>query len=147
MYCYKFPFSYLLSYFFYKYVISFVAGVVEVAGVVKLGNIISANFCPKINIITNTKDDVLLVSSSAVKSDDNGNNYVQILKNGKPVNQNVEIGLSSDSQTEITSGLKEGDVVITSTIAATTTKTSTQTQSVFGGLNSGRNSGGGIRSN
>ncbi len=90
------------------------------------------------NIITNTKDDILLISSSAVKTDDNGNNYVQILKNGKPVNQNIEIGLSSDTQTEITSGLQEGDVVITATTTATTTKSSTNTQSVFGGLNSGR---------
>jgi HlyD family secretion protein len=90
------------------------------------------------NIITNTKDDILLISSSAVKTDDNGNNYVQILKNGKPVNQNIEIGLSSDTQTEITSGLQEGDVVITVTTTATTTKSSTNTQSVFGGLNSTR---------
>src|SRR3989339_52169 len=78
-------------------------------------NAILPNMGISANIITNTKDDVLLISSSAVKSDDSGNNYVQILKNGKPVNQTVEIGLSSDSQTEITSGLQEGDVVITST--------------------------------
>lgn len=90
------------------------------------------------SIITNTKDEVLLISSLAVKTDDSGNNYVQILKNGKPVNQNIEIGLSSDTQTEITSGLQEGDVVITATTTATTTKSSTNTQSVFGGLNSGR---------
>lgn len=94
------------------------------------------------NIITNTKDDILLVSSSAVKSDDRGNNYVQILKNGKPVNQNIEIGLVSDSQTEIASGLKEGDIVITSTTEVSTTKSSTKTQSVFGGFNTGRSPGG-----
>ncbi|MFA6017161.1 MAG: efflux RND transporter periplasmic adaptor subunit [Patescibacteria group bacterium] len=101
-------------------------------------NTILPNMGISANIITNTKDDVLLISSSAVKSDDSGNNYVQILKNGKPVNQNIEIGLSSDIQTEITSGLQEGDVVITTTSTATTTKSSTNTQSVFGGLNSGR---------
>ena len=101
-------------------------------------NAILPNMGISANIITNTKDDVLLISSSAVKSDDSGNNYVQILKNGKPVNQNIEIGLSSESQTEITSGLQEGDVVITSTTTATKTKSSTNTQSVFGGLNSGR---------
>src|SRR3989339_160520 len=99
-------------------------------------NVILPNMGVSASIITNTKDDVLLVSSSAVKSDDSGNNYVQILKNGKPVNQSVEIGLASDSQTEITSGLKEGDVVITSTTTATTTKSSTSTQSVFGGFGS-----------
>src|SRR3989339_809282 len=88
------------------------------------------------SIITNTKDDVLLIPSSAIKSDDSGNNYVQILEKRKPVNQNIEIGLVSDSQTEIISGLKEGDTIITSTTTATTTKSSTSTQSVFGGFGS-----------
>lgn len=100
-------------------------------------NTILPNMGITANIITNTKDDTLLVSSSAVKTDDSGNNYVQVMKNGKPVNQNVEIGLSSDSQTEITSGLSEGDTVITSTTQTTSTSTQ-QTQSVFGGFNSGR---------
>ena len=108
-------------------------------------NAILPNMGISANIITNTKDDVLLVSSSAVKTDDSNNNYIQILKNGKPVNQNVEIGLSSDSQTEITSGLSEGEIVITST-SQTTTNTSTQTQSVFGGFG-GRSGGGGMGGN
>ena len=90
------------------------------------------------NIITNTKDDILLVSSSAVKTDDSGNSYVQIMQNGKPVNQNVEVGLSSDTQTEIVSGLKEGDIIITSTTTTATKSSSTATQSVFGGLNNRR---------
>jgi multidrug efflux pump subunit AcrA (membrane-fusion protein) len=106
-------------------------------------NEILPNMGVSANIITNTKDDVLLVTSTAIKTDDNGNNYVQIMKNGKPVNQNVEIGLSSDTQTEIISGLKEGDTVVTSTITAATKTTSTQ--SVFGGLNSGRNTGAALR--
>ena len=107
-------------------------------------NAILPNMGITANIITNTKDDVLLMPSSAVKSDDSGNNYVQILKNGKPTDQNIEIGLSSDSQTEITSGLNEGDTVITST--SQTTNTSTQTQSVFGGFG-GRGGAGGAGGN
>jgi len=55
----------------------------------------------------------------------------QTLTNGKTVNINVEVGLSSDTQTEIVSGLKEGDTVITSTIQATSTTSTTQTQSVL----------------
>jgi multidrug efflux pump subunit AcrA (membrane-fusion protein) len=106
-------------------------------------NAILPNMGISANIITNTKDDVLLVSSSAVKIDDSGNSYVQIFKNGKPVNQNIEIGLSSDSQTEITSGLSEGDTIITST--SQITNTSTQTQSVFGGFGGQRGTGGNVR--
>ena len=95
------------------------------------------------NIITDTKEDVLLVSSSAVNTDSNGNTYVQTLTNGKPVDINVETGLSSDTQTEIISGLKEGDTVITSTIKATSATSSTQTQSVFGGFGGNNRSTGG----
>lgn len=106
-------------------------------------NVILPNMGISANIITDTKDDVLLVTSSAIKSDENGNSYVQILTNGKPTNQNVEIGLSSDTQTEITSGLKEGDVVVTSTTQSTSTTTQ-QTKSVFGGFGGG-GSGGNVR--
>ncbi|MFA6081138.1 MAG: efflux RND transporter periplasmic adaptor subunit [Patescibacteria group bacterium] len=106
-------------------------------------NVILPNMGVSANIITNTKDDVLLVSSSAVKTDSNSSYYVQILKNGKPVNQTVEIGLSSDSQTEITSGLTEGNIIITST--SQITNTSTQTQSVFGGFGNQRGAGGNVR--
>ncbi|KKP59225.1 MAG: hypothetical protein UR54_C0030G0003 [Candidatus Roizmanbacteria bacterium GW2011_GWA2_34_18] len=106
-------------------------------------NTILPNMGVTANIITNTKDEVLLIPSSAVKSDENGNNYVQILKNGKPDNQNIEIGLVSDSQTEITSGLNVGDTVITST-TQTTSPSTQQTQSVFGGFG-GRGGGNNMR--
>ena len=95
-------------------------------------NAILPNMGVSANIITNTKDDILLVSSSAIKTDSEGGNYVQIMKNGKPTDQTVEIGLASDSQTEIISGLNEGDIVITSTTQAAGITTQ-QTKSVFGG--------------
>jgi multidrug efflux pump subunit AcrA (membrane-fusion protein) len=97
-------------------------------------NSILPNMGVSANIITNTKDDVMLVSSSALKTNSDGSYYVQILKNGKLVNQNVEIGLASDSQTEITSGLNIGDTVVTS-ISQPITTSSQQTKSVFGGVN------------
>lgn len=75
-------------------------------------------------IITEMKQDVLVVPNSAVKS--NGEQYVLVLENNVPRNQTVEVGLSNDTMTEITSGLKEGDTVVTQT---TTTKTSTQSKS------------------
>jgi HlyD family secretion protein len=67
------------------------------------------------SIITETKQDVLSVPNAAVKS--NGESYVQVLENGIVRDQTVEIGLSDDAMTEITSGLQEGDEVITQTIA------------------------------
>jgi HlyD family secretion protein len=90
-------------------------------------------------IITNVKPDVLLVPSAAVKTSNNQNS-VQILKNGNPVTVNVEIGSSNDTQTEIISGLSEGDVVITNTVSSTSTSTgnnSRTTTSPFGSLGGG----------
>jgi multidrug efflux pump subunit AcrA (membrane-fusion protein) len=75
-------------------------------------------------IITDIKQDVLLVPNAAVKS--NNGQYVEVLENNIPRNQTVETGLSNDTMTEITSGLKEGDKVITQTITANTTQTQTQ---------------------
>jgi len=68
------------------------------------------------NIITNIKQDVILVPNSAVKSS-NGE-FVLILDNNVPRNQTVEIGLSNDTMTEIISGVNEGDEVVTQTITA-----------------------------
>jgi len=97
-------------------------------------------------IIVETKTDVLLVSSSAVKSS-GGQSYVQILEGvdvalldqaminsgvvskNSPTQQAIQVGLSNDTQTEVASGLKEGDWVVARTISAA----STQTQSTQGG--------------
>jgi len=73
-------------------------------------------------ITTEVKQDVLIVSSSAVKTSGT-THYVQILENGSPVQQTVEIGATSDTQTEITSGLSEGTSVVTQTITANQTST------------------------
>lgn len=103
-------------------------------------------------IITNIKQDVLLVPNSAVKSLNNihyveisedtsavSNSSNQLLASAVnstgivsailPKQQAVEIGLANDSITEITSGLKEGDKVVIRTISPSTT---TQNQSAQG---------------
>jgi membrane fusion protein, macrolide-specific efflux system len=105
------------------------------------------------NIITETAADVLAVPSAAVKSS-SGTKYVQILQNGVPVDVTVETGLVSDSYTEITSGLTQGQEIITATSTAskggsTTTTTRRGSQgNVFGGggeviIQGGGNAGGG----
>jgi len=103
------------------------------------------------SIITEIKQDVLLVSSSSIKSS-NGTNYVEMLENAAAVNnlsasvsnntgvssstlpkqQMIEIGLSNDSMTEVTSGLKEGDQVIVRTITPSTSTSQTSSgQTIF----------------
>ena len=78
-------------------------------------------------IITDMKQDALLVPNSAIKSNGNGQ-YVEVMTNNMPQSQSVETGLSNDTITEIISGLQEGEQVITQTITANSTNTS-QTQS------------------
>ncbi len=97
-------------------------------------------------IITNAKQDVLLVPNSALKTT-NGVSYVQMLDKQipqdsitssgvtsatAPILQQVEVGLSNDSSTEIVSGLNEGDQVITRTITSTTKSTTTTAPSILG---------------
>jgi len=54
----------------------------------------------------------------------------------------VEIGISDGTSTEIISGLKEGDEVVTRTITSTTTATATA-PSILGGAGGGGRVGGG----
>jgi len=96
-------------------------------------------------IITDSKTDILLIASSAVKTDSNGGSYVQILDaNGQPQNQAVQIGITDDTNTEIISGLNEGDKVVTQTVGSSskTTTTSTKSSGSVGGF---MMSGGGPR--
>ena len=55
-----------------------------------------------------------------------------------PTKTTVEIGIANDTNTEIISGLNEGDIIVTKTItgSATTTKT-TSTKSILGGMGGG----------
>ncbi len=92
---------------------------------------IYANMSSTANIIIDSKDDVLYVPVAAVKSL-NGQSYVQVLKNGVPSNVDVTTGLSSDTDTEIVSGLNEGDEVVTSSKTTTGGTTATTGASVFG---------------
>jgi HlyD family secretion protein len=102
-------------------------------------------------IITDAKQDVLLVSSGAVKSK-NGDYYVETLSqkwdltdktvqaqgvvSSIPPNQKtVQVGISDNTSTEIISGLSEGDQVVarTSSSSTKTTQTTSSTQSLFNG--------------
>lgn len=106
---------------------------------VKPGMTVSAS------IITEAKQDVLLVSNSAIKSSVNVN-YVEVLdssitKDVKdnaaiasknfPTQKQIIIGSQNDSYTEITSGLSEGDRVIIKTSTGTSTKTTNTNSSTI----------------
>ncbi|MFZ2593424.1 MAG: efflux RND transporter periplasmic adaptor subunit [Minisyncoccia bacterium] len=91
------------------------------------------------NIVTDVKQDVLLVPSSSVKTK-NGASFVEVFATPLPApaegetgsvskvapeQKNVEIGISSDTQVEIVLGLIEGEEIVAKTISATSAKTTT----------------------
>lgn len=92
-------------------------------------------------IITQIKNDVILVPSAVVQVSVGGNgSTVRVMKNGQPVSVAVEVGDSNDTQTEITSGINEGDAVVTGVISTTRTS-GTNTTSPFGAFGGGGRSG------
>ncbi|MBI3888299.1 efflux RND transporter periplasmic adaptor subunit [Candidatus Nomurabacteria bacterium] len=109
-------------------------------------------------IITKVEQNVLTVPNVAVKKQGT-TSYVQMFDTTLPApatgtqgsvslvpprNQDVEIGISDATLTEITSGLNEGDEIVTKTITSTT-KTTTTAPSILGSPAGGARGGGGIR--
>lgn len=103
------------------------------------------------SIVTDVRQDVLMVPNGAVKSR-SGAYYVEVLEGGIPEGgggaagfvpsvppraQSVEAGVANDSDTEIVSGLKEGDAVVVRTVTSNQ-QTGTTATGLFGG-------GGGVR--
>jgi HlyD family secretion protein len=87
------------------------------------------------DFVVGKKDNVLCVPNDAIKTDDDGSSYVEIARGGRPAppdpgsqpdpnlvadikktKRTVEIGLEGNEDTEILSGLKEGDKVVTQEI-------------------------------
>jgi len=121
------------------------SGVTTYPALIQLDDTSDASILPNMsvtaNIITKVDDNVLLVPSSAVQTVGTAST-VRVLKNGQVSTVSVQVGDTSDSQTIITSGLSEGESVVTSAISTSTT--STTTSSPFsGGLRLGGFGGGG----
>jgi HlyD family secretion protein len=96
------------------------------------------------NFIVNRKEDVLSVPSQAIKEQD-GKYTVTVMEHGKQVEKTVEIGIVGDDSTEITSGLKEGEDVITMIIDRKPKQATTGTAAPGGAALGGGGFGGGGR--
>lgn len=100
------------------------------------------------SIITETKTDILLISSSAIKTK-NGQNYVQTIPNPlttttqdetttvtsaeSPTQKAITLGIADDTNSEVINGLNQGDKIVTQTITETSTaKSQTSVFSLFG---------------
>ncbi|HEV7702384.1 MAG TPA: efflux RND transporter periplasmic adaptor subunit [Candidatus Paceibacterota bacterium] len=109
-------------------------------------------------IITNMKQNVLVVPNSAIKSQ-NGTSYVEsfdaplvpptdgligTISKIAPNKIPVEVGLSNDSESEIISGVTEGDEIVSRTIQSSAT-TAAAAPSLFGGSGNRATTGGAAR--
>lgn len=110
------------------------------------------------SIITDVKQDALIIPSSAIKSSGQ-TQYVEtpgekvtltaaasaagIKLTASPNQQEVQTGLSNDSSIEVTSGLKEGDQVIIRTINSKSSSSSSTAPSLLQSVGGNRNTSGG----
>lgn len=107
---------------------------------------IYTNMAVTATIIIDSQSDVLLIPSTAIDTTSDGTSTVQVIKDGLTSNITVTLGSTNDSQTEIKSGLKEGDIIISSSIS-NQLKSNNNTSSDFSSsnrnsINNNRNSGG-----
>lgn len=98
-------------------------------------------------IIISSKSDILLIPSTAIETIGESST-VRVVKNGKISTVTIETGDTNDSEIEVTSGLSEGDVIISSS-TSNEVKTNNNTTSAFsrtttrgGGSVGGMSSGG-----
>jgi multidrug efflux pump subunit AcrA (membrane-fusion protein) len=98
-------------------------------------------------IVSEVARNALIVSNSAVQSDGSGGYFVQVMANGSdtPQKVTVETGLASSTQTQILSGLAEGDLVVTQTVDSSDTSSSGTQQGPGGGGVMVPGMGGGFR--
>lgn len=89
---------------------------------------IYTNMAVSAQIIIKTIDNALLIPNSAIKTN-SGKQVVQVIEAGSPKTKEVTVGDSNDIQTVITSGLTEGESVVTSTTSTSTTKSTSNTSS------------------
>lgn len=107
-------------------------------------DLILPNMAATASIIIDTAVDTLSVPTSSLTVT-SGQTQAKTLVSGKEVLVNVETGISSDTETVIKSGLKEGDVVVTGTTSGTSTNSTTGTSVFSSGLRGIGGSGGNVR--
>lgn len=94
------------------------------------------NMAIEADIITQVAPDVIMVPSTAITTA-GGISTIQIMKDGQPTTTTVELGVSNDSMTAITSGVNEGDEIVTVTKTVDNSKED-DPESLFSGTSTSR---------
>jgi macrolide-specific efflux system membrane fusion protein len=90
---------------------------------------LKAGMTASATITTQRKENVLLVPSRAIKRT-GGQQVVEVTKDGQTEQRTVRTGITDGQQTEITSGLEEGEQVVIQTSTTTTTTTTGQQRQI-----------------
>lgn len=102
---------------------------------------IYTNMAVSATIIISSKSDILLIPSTAIDTASDGSTTVRTIKDGVTSTITITIGETNDSQTEVVSGLNEGDTIISSSVS-TQTKSDNNTTSAFSSTTTGSMGGG-----
>ncbi len=90
----------------------------------KLPALAKSGMTGTLDIVIKQAAGVLMVPSSAV-SGGSSTSFVRVLQNGQPVYRQVQTGMATSSYTEITSGLAQGETVVTGQYSNDANSTST----------------------
>ena len=85
------------------------------------------------SIITEVKQNVLIAPNGAIKQSGDFK-YVEVLENEKPNQAEVQTGITNDTETEIKSGISEGQEVVTQTISGSSSSNSNNNKSSSSGF-------------
>jgi RND family efflux transporter MFP subunit len=87
-----------------------------------------------VTITTNKVENALLIPSTSIFTDTNGQNYVYLIQNGTPTAVLVTVGATSSTSSQVTGNtLKEGDTIVLS-FASTTSSSSSSRGFGLGGF-------------
>ncbi|MFA6184627.1 MAG: efflux RND transporter periplasmic adaptor subunit [Candidatus Shapirobacteria bacterium] len=104
---------------------------------------IYTNMAVSATIIINSKADILIIPSTAIDTATDGTTTVRIMKNNVISTINITIGETNDSETEVTSGLNEGETIISSSIS-NDSKSNNNNTSAFSSSNTRSSNFGGM---
>jgi len=119
------------------------SGVTSYSVVVLLDNTdkeIYTNMAVTATIIINSKADILLIPSTAIDTASDGTTTVRTIKNNATSTVTITIGETNDSQTEVVSGLSEGDTIISSSVSSDANSNNNSTSAFSSSSNSSRSS-------
>ncbi|MGK7345253.1 MAG: efflux RND transporter periplasmic adaptor subunit [Candidatus Nitrospinota bacterium M3_3B_026] len=65
-----------------------------------------------VDLIVDSRKDVLIVPDETIRRDDDGKTYVYVLEKGRPSPRKVTVGLTNGFETQVTEGLSEGERIL-----------------------------------